>query len=43
MLEITLSGAALGEALGTLVGSKELNAWVQISSLGRDYDLLLGA
>ena len=34
MLEITLSGTAHGEALGTLVGSKELNAWVQISSSG---------
>lgn len=34
MLELTLSGAALAEDLGTLVGSKELNAWVQISSSG---------
>ena len=35
MLELTLSGPLLAEALGTLVGSKELNAWVQISSSGQ--------
>ena len=35
MLELSLPTSVLGQDLGTLVGSKELNVYVQIASDGR--------